>query len=99
MLSFSFCISKFFADSIHFCYSQFADMHPADFHSFIHQLRSFSASLAILGRTSLEHFVLAGRCKSANVFSDFFLKSLAYFSESLYGLAPLIQTSSCQGDL
>ena len=86
----SYNISKLFADTVQFCYSQSADLDPADFHTNIHQLRSISASLANLGRTPLEHIVLAGRWKSANVFTDFYLKSLAYFSENLYGLAPLV---------
>ena len=47
-------------------------------------------SLANLGRTPLEHIVLSGRWKSANVFTDFYLKSLAYFSENSHGLAPLV---------
>ena len=88
--SLSSCVSKFFADAIRSCYSQSADVHPTDFHTYIHQLRSISASLAILGRIPLEHIVLAGRWKSAIVFTDFYLKSLAYFSESLYGLALLV---------
>ena len=94
-----YCISKLFADAIHFCYRQSADVHPADLHSNIHQLRSISAYLANLGRTSLEQIVLAGRWKSVNVFTDFYMKSLVHFSESLYRLDLLvasIQTSSYQ---
>ena len=83
-------LSKLFANALHFCYSQLADTQLTDFHSNFHQIKSVSASLTKLGRTSLEQIVLAGRWKSASVFTDFYLKSLAYFSESLYGLSPLV---------
>ena len=83
----SYNISKLFADTVR-CYSQSADTDLTDFHTNIHQLRNFSASLANLGRTPLEHIVLAGKWKSANMFTDLYLKSLAYFSENLYVLAP-----------
>ena len=86
----SYNISKLFADAVQFCYSWSAYSDAADFHTNIHQLRSISASLAYLGRTPLEHIVLSGRRKSANVFTDFYLNSLAYFSENLYSLAPLV---------
>ena len=83
-------ISKLFVDAIQFCYSQISDLDHKDFHTNSHQLRSISVSLTNLGRTALEQIVLALRCKSAKVFIDFHFKSLAFFSENLYGLAPLV---------
>ena len=80
----------FFANAIHFSYSQSADADTTDLHTNIHQLRSISVFLSNLGRTPLEQIVLAGRWRSANVFTDFYLKSLAFFSENLHGLAPLV---------
>ena len=62
---------KLISDAIQLCYSQSADMYPADFRTNINQLRSISASLANLGRTALEQVVLAGRWKFANYFTFF----------------------------
>ena len=38
-----------------------------------------------MGKTLPLEIVLAGRWRSDNVFTDFYLKSLAFFSENLYG--------------
>ena len=90
-LNHTFSLSPYqLSNALHFCYSQLADTHLTDFHTNFHQIRSVSASLAKLGKTPLGQIVLAGRWKSVSVFTDFYMKSSAYFLESLYGLLPLV---------
>ena len=86
----SYHLSKLFADGLHFCYSHTPDCSPGEIHSNVHQLRSISSSLANLCRTPLEQIALAGHWSSLSVFSDHYLRSLSYFAENLYGLAPLV---------
>ena len=83
-------LSELFADALHFRYSHTPDCSSLEIHSNVHQLKSIFSPLANLCRTPLEQLVLAGFWSSPTVVSDFYLRSLSYFTENLYSVAPLI---------
>ena len=74
--------------------------YVGDFNVNIHQARSIAVSLANFGRVPLEQIVLAGSWKLSNVFTENYLRSLAFFADSLYGLRPLVafNTNVCLPD-
>ena len=71
-----------FSASVHYAYDQISEVHPGDFHVNIHRARSIAASLANFGRVPLKQVVLAERWKLSNVFTENYLRSLAYFAEN-----------------
>ena len=91
-------ISSWIKQTVILCY-QFSDEEAQNLHQVrAHDVRAFAASKAIRGGVSLDQILSACHWKAHNMFTQFYLKDLAWADSELYHLGPVVAAQQIHDD-